>query len=62
MWTAPRQPLRPIPVIPKLMWRIHIDTIDFQHYESDSGNAFVLIGVCALSKFCEAEGTFKKYF
>ena len=54
-WPAVRSPLIPIPVEPKLWWRVHLDLIG-PLPRSDSGNAYIGIGVCALCKYIEGKG------
>ena len=54
-WPAVRSPLIPIPVEPKLWWRVHLDLIG-PLPRSASGNSYIGIGVCALSKYTEAKG------
>jgi hypothetical protein len=51
-WPAYRSPLIPIPVQPHLWWRVHIDLIG-PLPKSCSGNKYILLAVCALSKYVE---------
>lgn len=48
-------PLQPIPVIPQIMWRIHIDLAG-PFDESNLGNRYLAIAICAFSKYVEAAG------
>jgi len=54
-WPAHRAPLMPIPVEPKLWWRVHVDLIG-PLPRSTSGNCYISLAVCALSKYVEAKG------
>ena len=57
-------PLRPIPVIPKIFWRIHIDLAG-KFSKTKKGNTFIAIAICAFSKYIEAKGNpsyFKLFF
>ena len=48
-------PLLPIAVIPKMMWRVHLDLAG--PFElSPFGNKYVAIGICAFTKYVEAMG------
>lgn len=58
VWPADRAPLKPIPVVPKAMWRVHIDLLGPLKPISDNGNRYVAIAVDALTKFPEAKGIF----
>ena len=55
-------PLRPIKVHPQIMWRIHCDLIG-PFPESNSGNKYICVAICAFSKYVEAIGNsfFLKY-
>jgi len=48
-------PLRPIPVTPKIFWRVHIDLAG-KFSKTKRGNTFIAIAVCAFSKYIEAKG------
>lgn len=54
-WPAHVTPLIPIPVEPKLWWRVHIDLIG-PLPRSSSGNNYIGLGVCALCKYVEGKG------
>ena len=61
-------PLKPIPIEPKIMWRIHgnfatvcdkiflVDLAGPFTPTSVDGNRYIAIAVCAFSKFVEAQG------
>jgi hypothetical protein len=53
-WPAHRAPLIPIPVEPKMWWRVHIDLVG-PLPESSVGNKYIFLAVCALSKYVEAQ-------
>ena len=57
MWPAGTTPLQPIPVVPKPMWRIHLDLMG-PFPKSQLGNKYVAVGVCALTKYPEAKRKF----
>merc|ERR1712098_304087 len=57
-WTAEVPPLKPIPVTPKIMARVHLDTISFLKQKSKSGNKHVILAVDAFTKYVEAEGSY----
>ena len=50
-------PLKPITVIPKVMWRVHVDLAG-PYCLSKSGNKYLAIGICAFSKYIEAMRNF----
>ena len=47
--------LRPIPVIPKIFWRVHVD-LTGKFSKTKNGNQFIAIAICAFSKYIEAKG------
>ena len=55
IWPSFLSPLKPIPVTPKMMWRVHLDLMG-PFPLTTRGNRYVGVAVCALSKFPEAEG------
>ena len=48
-------PLRPIPVTPKIFWRVHIDLAG-PFPTTKSKNKYIAIGICAFIKYIEAKG------
>ena len=56
IWGCDKSPLRPIKIIPKPFWRIHIDLLGPIHPVSESGNKYIILCVDALTKYCEAKG------
>ena len=48
-------PLRPIPVTPKIFWRVHVD-LTGKFTKTKNGNQFIAIAICAFSKYIEAKG------
>ena len=68
VWTASMPPLKPIPVLPKVMWRVHgnfckgmwhfswVDLMGPLYPTTVDGNKYVAIAVCAFSKYVEAQG------
>ena len=52
---APVPPLVPIPVTPKMFWRVHVD-LTAKLPETQNGNKYIAIAICAFSKFIEAKG------
>lgn len=48
-------PLRPIPVTPKIFWRVHVD-LTGKLPLTKNGNKFIAVAVCAFSKYIEAKG------
>ena len=48
-------PLRPIPVVPKVFWRIHVDLAG-PLPETSNGNKYIAIAICAFTKYIEARG------
>ena len=52
MYTADVAPLIPIPVTPKVMWRIHCDLMG-PFTTTQSGNKYVALAICAFTKFLE---------
>ena len=67
MWFAENAPLQPIKTIPKAFWRVHSNiTFVFENVflvdlfgpleESESGNKYVFLGVCGLTKYVEGSG------
>ena len=47
-------PLRPIPVIPKIFWRVHIDLAG-PFTKTKNKNKYIAIGICAFIKYIEAK-------
>ena len=60
VWPADRAPLEPITVVPKAMYRVHIDLLGPLKPASDAGNRYIAIAVDALTKFPEALGKLLK--
>ena len=61
---APVPPLKPIPVTPKIFWRVHVD-LTTKLPTTENGNKFIALAVCAFSKYIEAKGNvpiFYKHF
>ena len=56
-WKALAPPLRAIPVVPKAFWRVHVDVLG-PFEMSLNGHGYVALGVCALTKYVEAEGKY----
>ena len=54
-------PLRPIPVTPKLFWRIHVDLAG-PLPQTSKGNKYIAIAICAFSKYIEAKGNVPIFF
>ena len=54
-------PLRPIPVTPKIFWRIHIDLAG-PFPKTNNGNKYIAIGICAFIKFVEGKGNVLNFF
>ena len=52
---APVAPLKPIPVSPKIFWRVHVD-LTAKLPTTHNRNKFIAIAVCAFSKYIEAKG------
>ena len=48
-------PLKPIPVTPKLFWRVHVDLAG-PLPKTSKGNKYIAIAICAFSKYIEARG------
>ena len=48
-------PLRPIPVTPKLFWRVHIDLAG-PFPKTKNGNRYIAIGICTFIKYIENKG------
>ena len=46
-------PLKPINVMPKAWWRVHVDVLGPLEM-STNGNQYVALGVCSLLKYVEA--------
>ena len=55
IWAAQITPLRPIPVVPKLFFRINADVMG-PFLKSNNGNKYVAIAVDAFSKYVEFAG------
>ena len=60
LWPATLPPLRPIPITPKAMWRIHIDLLG-PLTQTLNGNTYIALGVCSLIKFVEGMGNIYKF-
>ena len=60
-WPAHRAPLIPIPVEPKMWWRVHVDLIG-PLPTSRAGSKYICIAVCALSKYVEAKRNIYQFF
>jgi len=60
-WPAHRTPLIPIPVEPKMWWRVHVDLIG-PLPTSRAGRKYICIAVCALSKYMEAKRNIYQFF
>ena len=54
-WPVCLPALKPIPVVPKAWWRVHVDVLGPLEM-SRNGNTHVAVGVCALLKYVEAKG------
>ena len=48
-------PLVPIPVTPKMFWRVHVD-LTAKLPQTKNGNKYIAIAICAFSKYIEAKG------
>ena len=59
-WTKNISPLKPIHVVPKIMWRIHCDLAG-PFKTSSQGNKYFGIAVDAFSKYVEGKGNFLVY-
>ena len=53
-WGAIVTPLKPIKVTPQIFWRVHFDLLG-PLPKSAEGNRYISLGVCAFSKFVEAQ-------
>ena len=58
---APVPPLIPIPVTPKIMWRVHVDLTGALPL-TKNGNRYIAVAICAFSKFIEAKGNVPLFF
>ena len=58
---APVPPLKPIPVTPKLFWRVHVDLSGVLPTTS-RGNKYLGVAICAFSKYIEAKGNNPIFF
>jgi len=58
---APVPPLIPIPVTPKIMWRVHVD-LTGKLPVTKNGNKYIVVAICAFSKYIEAKGNCPIYF
>ena len=58
---APVPPLIPIPVTPKIMWRVHVD-LTGKLPVTKNGNKYIVVAICAFSKYIEAKGHCPIYF
>ena len=54
-------PLRPIPVTPKIFWRVHID-LSGKLPITKNGNTYLAVAICAFSKYIEAKGNHPHFF
>ena len=54
-------PLRPIPVTPKIFWRVHIDLAG-PFLKTKNKNKYIAIGICAFTKYIEAKGNVLIFF
>ena len=52
---APVAPLIPIPVTPKIFWRVHVD-LTGKMPVTNKGNQYIAVAICAFSKYIEAKG------
>ena len=57
IYRADVAPLIPIPVTPKVMWRIHCDLMG-PFTTTQSGNKYVALAICAFTKYLEGMGNF----
>ena len=48
-------PLKPIPVQPRIMWRVHVD-LSGKLPTTKNGNKYIAVAMCAFSKYIEAKG------
>jgi len=58
---APVPPLIPIPVTPKIFWRVHVDLTGKLPVTS-KGNKYIAVAICAFSKYIEAKGNSRIFF
>ena len=56
IWGCDKSPLRPIKIVPKPFWRIHIDMLGPIDPISENGNKYIILCVDALTKYVEAAG------
>ena len=54
-------PLRPIPVTPKIFWRVHIDLAG-PFSTTKKGNKYIAIAICAFTKYIEGGGNVLIFF
>ena len=59
-WKASLPPLQPIPVEPKVMWRLHVDILGPLQM-TRNGSKYVAIAVDAFSKYSEAARNYSIY-
>ena len=51
---APASPLVPIPVTPKMVWRVHVDIAKLP--QTQNGNKYIALAICENSKYIQAKG------
>ena len=56
IWGCDKSPLRPIKIVPKPFWRVHIDMLGPIDPISENGNKYIILCIDALTKYCEAKG------
>ena len=62
MFNTPPVPLlKPIPVQPKIFWRVHVD-LSGKLPETTNGNKYIAVAICAFSKYIEAKGNVPYFF
>ena len=54
-------PLIPIPVTPKIFWRVHVD-LTGKLPVTNKGNQYIAVAICAFSKYIEAKGNSRIIF
>jgi len=58
---APVPPLIPIPVTPKIFWRVHVDFTEKMPV-TNKGNQYITFSICAFSKYIEAKDNSRIFF
>ena len=58
---APVAPLIPIPVTPKIFWRVHVDLTGTLPVTSQ-GNKYIAVAICGFSKYIVAKGNSQLIF